>query len=476
LSSAPGNGSIARQINRWLGFAIGALLIVMGVAIEGLLRVHLRAEFDQVLLAKAHNLAARVEQDEDGTEFDYSPDAPPVLERPRDADYFELWLSGWPASRRSSTLAAAHLPRLADREAQPRFLDLTLPGGAPGRAVQLDFLPVLDPKENLDPTRTLRPLATLVVARSRARFDHLITRLRLALVLVVSVALGVSYRLVRTAVARGLTPLAEVSAELAVLNAQNLHARLSPAAAASELNPLIVQFNTLIADLEAAFTREQAFAAAAAHELRTPLAEIRNLAEVGSRFATERAVARDYFDEIVAAATQMEALTRNLLALVRPAEFDVAHDMSSIDVVAAAAQAWRREAALATARNLSYHYLGPAVVGVRLSPSAADLLLGNLLGNAIVHSPDGAEIRLSCTQHEASLSLEVANPCDALVSADLARMFEPFWRKDPARSANGHLGLGLALVRSCATHLGIRCVAELRDGTIVIGLHEIPLA
>ena len=450
--------SIANRLSQRLALAVCGLLVIAGFAIDGLIRLHSGAEFDRALLAKAQTLALLLEQDEDGVDFDYVPGALPEFSVGPGAEYFELWFANWPQSRRAEALQEAHLPRFGDRSLHPRYRALQLPDGRAGRSIQLDFFPHLDPKENLDPATLTRSPATLLVARDRARLDHAVQRMRLALMLIVAITLGCSWGIVRMTVARSLRPLAEIRAQLAAMHARALHTRLTLQEQIIELAPVVDQFNALLAILENAFSREQEFAAAAAHELRTPLAEIRRLAEIGGRFADDSALAREYYADIVAAVIQLESLARNLLALARHD-----HDQpakvggETFDLARACAQAWQRTAVSAADRALRFEYRGPATVVVRAKREMVDLILTNLISNTIAYSPVGAAVTLEITVEGAQVTLTLANPNDDLEESDLSRVFDRFWRKDEARHVEGHAGLGLALVRAYGTQLKVKC-------------------
>ena len=177
-------------------------------------------------------------------------------------------------------------------------------------------------------------------------------------------------------------------------------------------------------------------------------------------------------NHIVAAVTQLETLARNLLALARHDSGQrIDPSLEDIDVVAAVVEAWRGQEAGAKARQLTYRYSGPLSARIRAERQTLDLLLSNVLGNAVAHSPTGAEVSIACRVDEGGVALVVANPRGSLEDADLAHIFERFWRKDAARTEEGHAGLGLALVRAYAERLGVQSSAVLNgEGQFVLRL------
>lgn len=96
-------------------------------------------------------------------------------------------------------------------------------------------------------------------------------------------------------------------------------------------------------------------------------------------------------------------------------------------------------------------------------PGALRTILVNLLSNAVSHSPVDGSVQLSVECAGERGRLLIANTNHDLCPADLAHLFERFWRKDPARSPTLHCGLGLALSKACAENLGLELRAALND-------------
>jgi signal transduction histidine kinase len=102
-------------------------------------------------------------------------------------------------------------------------------------------------------------------------------------------------------------------------------------------------------------------------------------------------------------------------------------------------------------------------------------VLGNLLGNAAEYGSAGCTVTCKAEIEREALTIRVVNPVDDLESADVAHFFEPFWRKDAARSDGSHSGLGLALARAYAETLGGSASASLQDGDTLCVAVTIPL-
>ena len=104
----------------------------------------------------------------------------------------------------------------------------------------------------------------------------------------------------------------------------------------------------------------------------------------------------------------------------------------------------------------------PADVQVRTHPGLLRVVLQNLLENAVGHGLTGGCIRIALKSESATrFCLCIGNTVRGLTSEDVPHLFERFWRKDPARSAAVHHGLGLSLAQACARSLGYDLTAAL---------------
>jgi signal transduction histidine kinase len=87
--------------------------------------------------------------------------------------------------------------------------------------------------------------------------------------------------------------------------------------------------------------------------------------------------------------------------------------------------------------------------------------VANLLSNAVAYSPPGTVVTCVSEETRERVSVSFSNRAGNLEPADLAVMFDRFWRKDEARASGRNVGLGLALVRALADLLGIRIATRL---------------
>jgi two-component system, OmpR family, sensor kinase len=203
-------------------------------------------------------------------------------------------------------------------------------------------------------------------------------------------------------------------------------------------------------ETEAALARQRKFVADASHELRTPLTSIlANLELLEEELAGEQ---RDMADSALRSSRRMRRLVGDLLLLARA---DAGRDvtLAPVDLSAVAAEAAHEAGALSSDHPVSLDVPGP----VTITGAADDLhrLAGNLIENALLHTPPGTPVTVSVRREGGNAVLEVSDRGPG-VPADLReRVFERFARGGGDAAPSGGSGLGLAIVRAVtASHGG----------------------
>ena len=313
------------------------------------------------------------------------------------------------------------------------------------------------------------------LAGDQETLGHLVT-VEVVVGLVVLVLLGIAgYLLVRNS----LRPLVEVEHTAAAIAAGDLSQRVPEGDDRTEVGRLTRALNGMLSRIEGAFhaqtaSEEQArasegrmrrFVADASHELRTPLTSIRGFAELyrqgasagagGDAPETHRMMGR-----IEAEATRMGLLVEDLLQLARldqqrpmavlPVDLgelagDAVHDARAVQP--------DRPIALDLDQSLTDV---PVVLG---DESRLRQVIGNLVTNALTHTPAGTRVTVRLSEDPADpdvVTVAVADEGPGLAPADAERVFERFYRADASRTrAAGGTGLGLSIVSSLvAAHGG----------------------
>jgi two-component system, OmpR family, sensor kinase len=268
----------------------------------------------------------------------------------------------------------------------------------------------------------------------------------------------------------GLRPLERMGRTADSIAAGDLSRRVEPASARTEVGRLGLALNGMLQQIERAFTEREAsaerlrrFLADASHELRTPLASIRGYAElfrIGA--ASTPADIRKAMTRIEGEAARMGVLVDDLLTLARLDELpEVSH--ARVDMAELARDAVEDARAIAADREIQLRAAGPApVLG---DPHHLRQVLGNLMRNAIVHTPAGTPIELTVSAGDPDVTIEVRDHGPGLPEDATDAIFERFWRADPGRGrGKAGAGLGLAIVASVVEAHGGKATAKNAPG------------
>ncbi|QYM79654.1 sensor histidine kinase N-terminal domain-containing protein [Horticoccus luteus] len=448
--------SIRRQLTRQLVLSFAALVGVgmIGVYVAG--RHVLMKSLETNLRVSAVSVAALAEIENGTVQFDFSPDFLATYRWRPARNYFQVTDERARTLARSPSLAAADLPwREGGTPARPVYFDVRLPNGRAGRAAAVRF----QVTEGRIPGGVDSDLR-LVVATDRTGINETLAGL-MAIVTGCGVLLLTAILIVVPRVlARGLAPLDELGDQAARIDADSLAFRFAVDRLPAELQPIARRLNDLLGRLESSFERERRFSADLAHELRTPLAELRTLAECALKWPDQRDPAFEV--EVLAVATQMETLATRMLALARSEHGQLRVECTAVEIGPALAEAWQALQRRAAARGLRVRLtVAPATVAADEAMLSA--VVTNLFDNAVEYAAPDGEVRVTGRVTPRGYVLEVANVAPQLGAEDVARFFDRFWRKESARSGGIHLGLGLNLARAFAEAMGWTLTADL-DG------------
>ena len=219
-----------------------------------------------------------------------------------------------------------------------------------------------------------------------------------------------------------------------------------------EVRPLVEAMNRLFFRLRSAIQREQQFLADAAHALRTPLAALQLQSDVleGSRDPAETAIRHR---ELRAGIRRAVRLANHLLALARnePAGASIP---GQADLSTALREAHELYLPTAGARQVTLELDIQSNMIVSGGARQLALVLGNLIDNAVRHTPRGGQVIVSAVPDDAGVRLEVLDEGHGLPESELEKVFERFHRV-PGDTTEGS-GLGLAVVRDVVESLGGR--------------------
>ncbi len=274
---------------------------------------------------------------------------------------------------------------------------------------------------------------------------------------------------------RSLAPLAALVAKTRAIDVADLRQRLPVRGAHDELDAVADAFNETLGRLEHAVGEMRQFSAAIAHELRTPLAALRGETEL----ALLHAASPDEFRRSLASQLEeFDTLTRlinQLLTLARAEAGEIALAHDPVDVAALAGSVVEQLVPVAQARGLDLTCDAPAAVIVAGDTGWLERLLLNLLDNAIKFTAPGGRITVTVARQDGDASLAISDTGVGIAPGALPRIFERFYREDPARSSEG-AGLGLSLVKWIIDRHGGSIAVASRPGAGTTFTARLPLA
>jgi two-component system heavy metal sensor histidine kinase CusS len=289
------------------------------------------------------------------------------------------------------------------------------------------------------------------VALDRGNDKKLLANYRQWLWAVLGVAVVVcplaGYRFAR----RGIRPVQEIAETARRTGSATLDARIDPSGYPVELASLALTFNAMLDRLEDSFRRLSQFSADIAHELRTPISNVRGEAEVALSRARSMEEYREALTSCLEESVRLSDLIENLLFLARAESPGMHLKREEVHLI----------------KNLTavceYYEAAAAEAGVRLSVESGDEVtlsldrgllqraVANLVANAIAHTPAGGTVTLRANADSEHARIEVCDTGVGIPSEDLVRVFDRFYRVDRARSSGlGSVGLGLAIVKGIA--------------------------
>ncbi len=262
----------------------------------------------------------------------------------------------------------------------------------------------------------------------------------------------------------GLRPLRRMSAIAASVSADSLTARLPEAQMPTELADLAHAFNAMLERLDASFQRLSAFSADIAHELRTPLSNLLTHTQVTLTRPRDIDAYREALHSNLEELQWMAQLVNDMLYLAKADHGLLTPRREPLDLAQEVEALLEFYALLAEESQIQLTHEGSGqLAGDR---SMLRRALSNLLDNALRYTPAGGEIKVCMVPAADRLRITVENSGPGVPAALLPRLFDRFYRADPARreGSSEHAGLGLAITQSIIRAHGGQITCESQAG------------
>lgn len=384
------------------------------------------------------------------------------------AGYLQLWSADGKILSRSLSLQKVELPLPDVPLGQVEIQDCLLPNGQHGRMAVLSFFPQSNEEKQwlgYGPDDPGQPVH-LAFAKSRDDLDRILSlEVSFSLLIGALLILG-AVLVVFITVNRSFRQLRDFTDQVKAIAPTAMTQRLRGDHLPTELIPLCNQFNALLHSLEASFNRERRFNANVAHELRTPIAELRLLNEVAlqeAKSASESPSARAYFEDALELVARIGRLLEILTMLNQIEKKAPQLKREPLDIATLVQDSWKSHAREAEAKKIVSSFNISEQIITNSDRTILSAIIDNLISNAIAYSPAGSTILCQLCEKEPSYQLELINPCTDLSPTDLEFLSEPFWQKDPSRTRTERVGLGLTLVKAYCKVLGIPMTMRLEE-------------
>ena len=294
----------------------------------------------------------------------------------------------------------------------------------------------------------------LLLAKSFADTRELLNNLRNVLLLIYPLILISLYLTMRYLAGKSIEPLEKISQKTNQITQENLNERIPETGANDEIGQLSRSINNLLGRLEQALQREKQFTSDTSHELRTPLAVLRGTLEVLIR---KPRTAEEYEQKVKTALGSIDRMSTMIDQLLALARVENGKNLVKEELeLIAFLEELGDQFSLEKQQKVVFQSLLSLPIYVRTNEKSLEMILGNLLENAVKYSQEGKEVFLRVGREKEAF-IEVVDSGCGIAPEQLDQIFDPFFRAQEAldRGIPG-TGLGLAIVKKLAQESGIQ--------------------
>ena len=269
---------------------------------------------------------------------------------------------------------------------------------------------------------------------------------------------------------RSMLPVERITQAARETRTGNLNERLALDGLPSELAQLGTTFNDMLDRLEETFGRMSQFSADVAHELRTPIANMRGEIEVA---LSKPRTAVEYQDVLGSCLEEFQRLSRIIQSLLFLAKAETTRQLDHrerVDLRMTIGAVIDFYETTASEASVALQLDGGPSFWADVDRTLVQQALSNLISNAIAHSLPGARVTVHLAGDERNVRITVSDTGSGIAPNDLPHVFDRFYRADRARTGSTHhVGLGLTLVQSIARLHGgtVEISSDLGRGTVV---------
>jgi two-component system, OmpR family, heavy metal sensor histidine kinase CusS len=442
--------SLAARLTTWYALSAFVLVSAVTVALYWGLKSNLTNQEDAYLSLRIQVLRSL------------------LRDRPSDAASLNWVVESKPLGRNSSGNFARVINDSGNEVAEAPGMDDFLPPQVFPQPVPVDKEPV-DGQDVVSPRgKTFRAMAALAqvgshgtetriiqVSIDRTRDEEVLAQFRREFALVLAITLLVSVLGGQYIARRGTKTIKAMGITTGRIRNTNLQERLNLAGLPSELVELAASFNAMMDRLEESFTRLSQFSADLAHELRTPLNNLRGEAEVALGRSRPGEEYREILESSLEEFAKLSRIVDSLLFLARAESPSSQLEKRLVNVKEELEKMREFYQPAADEKKIGLILNCYQPLFVEVDRALFQRALGNLVENALAHTPSHGEVHLVASREGKQVRIDVADTGEGIAPEHLPHIFDRFYRADQAQSAkSARVGLGLAIVKSAATMQG----------------------
>ena len=464
--------SIRSKLVTTLSITITGLVLSILVATDIAVDSWIDNEFNRGMKSKAGMLMTLVHEDEEGLTFNFSSDFMPEFDGQVEPEYFQMWTDDGVFTRSQSLnlFALKNLKFKKLKLGEAKIMTTELPDGRDGRIIYTRFQPQIDSHSHRNffdgVSKTHHTTLTLAYAASSEKVDFILWLIDVIFV-VSTVSVIVFIRLfVRKSVDSSLAPLNKLNRDISRLSIADKSAVITIKEPVKELQPIVDSLNAFIQENRQLYFREKRLTSDIAHELKTPIAELINMAEVAIRFPNEKEFEADFKPEVLKISQRLKSIVSNLLLLHKYSD-EALPKQDACDL---------NQVILRTLEKCDLEWVKfefqddiPAIVS---NLFALESIITNLVNNAKQYSPEKSIVTVSSLLNKkGKLQFSVTNELKVpLTDEDISQLFDPLWQKDSARTSEDNFGLGLSIAKALGKAIDAELQVSLSEQNITFSL------
>lgn len=449
--------SLALRLTIWYTCSAFALVLIATGILYWALVVNLDRQDDQFLIDEVHILRDL------------------LAERPEYADAIRQEVEWESAARRYARVFV----RLLDRDGSivaetPGMSDVLVPNRFPPAVAATDVTLGVDTMTSdgtpyrllaaRTNTATTDGPTTIQIAVDRIQHRALLAQSRKTLFAVLLLVLAISSLAAHVIARRGIQPIVEVTATARRIRSTTLHERIEEAHFPAELAELAETFNEMLDRLQESFDRLSRFSADIAHELRTPVNNLRGEAEVTLGNPRSEDEYRESLTSCLEESVRLSRIIDGLLLMARAETPSAEVQRETVDLRAEFYTLREFYEAAGDEAGIRLTFASETGLRILANRSLLQRAIGNLVENALAHTPTGGDVRVSATDDNGEIRIIVSDTGCGIPAEDVPHVFDRFYRVERDRSSStGGSGLGLAIVRS---------IVELHGGEVSLQCGE----